>query len=316
MQLYQKRSFGAYFSDTFKFLRLHGKHFYRSYLLINGVFILILLAMSYFIGQFYSEFLTNSINPNAGAEPFEAFLNNNLGALIGFGLFFFLVAVLAAMVNYSFTPLYLLKYTETKGTSFTTKDIVQSYKEHAGKLVVYFLAAIPISLIAIPVLVIAMMLVAITIIGSPLVFMVLGFGMLVYHSWLMQYLYTGKNVFEAFTYALQLPFKRFWATAGCVGLFLLLVFIVRYVVSIVPYIIFGVGTAFGIENNPGGRLDPTDTMSSMMIAMIASMMLSYLISILLNTILQLNQGIIYFSIKEELENIHTKSTIDQIGANA
>ena len=313
MQLYQKRSFGEYFSDTFKFIRLHGKHFYKNYLLINGIFILILMTLYYFFGKFYTDFLTASINPQGGGNIVEEYINDHMWAVMGFFGLFFVVGIIAATVNYAFTPIYLNRFSENNTTDFNSNTIWGLYKQHLGKLVVFILAGLLIAIPTIIALGLASALVMITIIGFPLVFVVLGFGSLFYHSTLMEYLRGRKGIFDAFQYGLNLPFKKFWAACGSVGLFYLMVTFVQYFVSMLPYFIFGFSVFVDAQST---SQNPDEAFSSMMVAMIASMMLSYLVSILLNTVVQINQGIIYFSIKEELENINTQSTIDQIGANA
>ena len=53
----------------------------------------------------------------------------------------------------------------------------------------------------------------------------------------------------------------------------------------------------------------------MMIVMLLVFFLSFLIGAILGSIVQLNQGIVFYSLKEQNENINTKSIIDQIGSS-
>jgi hypothetical protein len=48
--------------------------------------------------------------------------------------------------------------------------------------------------------------------------------------------------------------------------------------------------------------------------MLAIFLLTFLVSSVLNVILQLNQGVVYYSLKEDIENINTRSDIDLIGS--
>ena len=43
-------------------------------------------------------------------------------------------------------------------------------------------------------------------------------------------------------------------------------------------------------------------------------MVAFFINLIMVTVLQMNESIIYFSLKEETENINTKSVIDEIGS--
>ena len=45
MQLYKSRGFGEYFQDTFAFLKQNGKHLFKHFFIINGIFLLILMVI-------------------------------------------------------------------------------------------------------------------------------------------------------------------------------------------------------------------------------------------------------------------------------
>ena len=67
-----------------------------------------------------------------------------------------------------------------------------------------------------------------------------------------------------------------------------------------------------IENN--GKPDADEISSFMTIMMLLIFFLSFVLGTILNNIVQLNQGIVFYSLKEENENINTKSEIDLIGS--
>ena len=60
--------------------------------------------------------------------------------------------------------------------------------------------------------------------------------------------------------------------------------------------------------------NPQEIAGTMTVMMIAIFLLTFLVSSILNVIVQLNQGIVFYSLKEDNENINTKSVIDQIGS--
>jgi hypothetical protein len=49
--------------------------------------------------------------------------------------------------------------------------------------------------------------------------------------------------------------------------------------------------------------------------MVAIFLLTFLVSSILNVIVQINQGVVFYSLKEDNENINTKSDIDLIGSS-
>jgi len=48
MQLYKSRDFSAFFQDTFAFLKQNGKHYFKHYFIVNGIFLMILMVLGYF----------------------------------------------------------------------------------------------------------------------------------------------------------------------------------------------------------------------------------------------------------------------------
>ena len=68
-----------------------------------------------------------------------------------------------------------------------------------------------------------------------------------------------------------------------------------------------------VVDTQNGTSNQEENLTTVMSLMLFTYMVSFLLSIILSTFTQLNQGIIFFSLKEEKENINTKSDIDQIG---
>ncbi|WP_299334075.1 hypothetical protein [uncultured Psychroserpens sp.] len=313
MQLYKSRGFGEFFQDTFAFLRENGKHFFKHFFIVNGIFLLILMVMTYFFSKFYTDVVFGSLvygNQNA----FDQYLNQNSGIFILLLFLFILVALVAAVISYSFVPIYLKLYTERNGKEFTATDIINVYKANIGKIIIFLVCGI---LIGIPLMVFVGLLtfiLTITIIGLLMLPLVAGGVSLYYQGTLMEYLNNKKGIWESFGYSWKLMSSKFWAAIGCVGIFFLMSYVAQYIVAIIPYF-FGMVNIL-TEVQPGVNSDPQDLGKSMMVMMIVVFMLSFLVSSLLGVIVQLNQGVIYYSLKEDNENINTKSDIDLIGTGA
>ena len=277
MQLLQQRDFSSFFSDTFNFIKENGKHFFTNYFIINGIFLLIQLVKNYYVGQ---------------------------GVLLPviFELLYVLLAILFGVLNWTFVTIYLILYNE-RGIDFDYKDILNYYKGNVGKIIVFILVSFIIMIPAVIVFYIALLLSLITIVGPFIVYaaFILWFSLSFY-----EYLYTNKGIFDCYGYGWTLLAKKFWATTGSTALLLVIILII-YMVALG---FTGVFSSF-IEMNTD---DPLGGMKAFQRAFSAPATLIVLtfMSVLV-VLLQISQGIIYFSQKELLENISTSDDIDQIG---
>ena len=310
MQLYKSRDFSAFFQDTFAFLKQNGKHYFKHYFIINGIFLLILLVLGYFFTKFYSEMLFGGIlqnNPNA----IDDYMNDNSGLFMLLLFLFLTVGLIAGLISYAYTAIYLKLYIENNGSNFDTKAIINSYKANIGKLIVFLLCGL---LIAFPILLVSgiiMFVLAITIIGILLLPLVIGALSLFYNMTLMEYIEHKKSIWDSFGYAWTLLTSKFWAAVGSVGLFFLMSYIVQNVITLIPYI-FGMASLFTTIDS--GSTMSQDIGGTMMIIMLIIFFITFFVGTILNNIVQLNQGIVFYSLKEDNENINTKSIIDQIGS--
>jgi len=312
MQLYKSRGFGEYFQDTFAFIKQNGKHLFKHFFIINGIFLLILMVMGYFFSKFYTEVIFGGLvnnNPNV----LDEYMNQNAGLFFLLLVVFIIVALFAGIISYAFVPIYLKLYCERDGKNFNATDLINAYKANIGKIFIFLICGI---LLALPLLIFIGLLafiLTITIIGILGLPLVIGGLSLFYQGTLMEYLNNKKGVWESFGYSWKLMSSKFWAAIGCVGLFFLMSYIVQNVVALVPYFIFIIDMVADIQ--PGVNPNPEELGKSMMVLMLAIFMLTFLVSSFLNVIVQLNQGVVFYSLKEENENINTKSDIDLIGAS-
>ncbi len=310
MQLYKSRGFSEYFGDTFSFLKANGSHFFKHYFIVTGVFLLILLVFGYFVMQFYTEFLTSTLNNNS-TNVFEEYMNNNGGLFILFLLVFFIIALFAGVISYGYMPIYFQLFTKNSGKNFGTSEIVNAYKKHIGKLVVFMLAGILLGIVLMIPIAIAGFLLIITIVGFLLLPLLIGLVMLLYTGTLIEYLEGKKGFFDCFGYAWKLITTKFWAAVGCVGIFYFMSYVTQQIVSLIPYI-FGMASMFTTIEQ--GNNDPTQVVDSMSIVMMIVFFVSFIVGAVLGSIVNINQGIVIYSLKEENENINTISDIDLIGS--
>ena len=312
MQLYKSRDFGSFFQDTFAFLKLNGKHLFKNFFIINGIFLLILMIMGYFFSKFYTEVVFGGI-VSGNTNAMDEYMNENAGLFGLLVIVFIIVGLIASIISYSFIPIYLKLYAKNNGKSFNATDIIDQYKLNIGKIFIFLICGI---LIAIPIGLVAgivSFILAITIIGIFLLPLVIGALSLLYQSTLMEYLENKKGIWASFGYAWSLMTSKFWPAIGCVGIFFAMSYITQYIVAIIPYIFGMIDLFTGIESS-GVNPNPNDVGKTMTVIMVAVFLLTFLVSSILNVIVQINQGVVFYSLKEDNENINTKSDIDLIGA--
>ncbi len=310
MQLYKNRNFSEYFSDTFAFIKQHGKHFYTYYFSINGIFLLILMVMMYFFGKFYFNLALSGVENSRASDPLASTLTNNPGAFLLFGLVFGVLIVLFSIINYAYTPAYFIAYESHENSSnFTRKELATILKSKIGKLILFVLTGI---LVLIPlgvVVGIIAVILTVTIIGVFALPFLLAWVMQFYFFALMIYLKEDRKIFECFTDAFHLSLKNPWASLGSVVIFYMITQVVQGIVILIPYVLGILQVVTGVESSA-----PNQNPGSLLIVI---MTLLYVVSFALNmfllTVIQTNQSIIFFSLKESAENINAKNQIDQIG---
>lgn len=312
MQLYKSRDFGEYFQDTFAFIKQNGRHLFKHFIIINGIPLMILLVLGYFFSKFYGDIFSEGML-NGNSSAIDSYINENSGGFSLLIITFVIIAFLAGMIWYAFVPFYLKLYQEKNGINFSSSDIMNCYKTHLGKIFIFFICGL---LLALPMLVgvsVLLLILAITIIGFLAMPMVIGALSLLYQGALMEYIDDQRGIWGSFMYSWKLMRSKFWAAIGCVGLFYLMSYVIQNVIAIIPYA-FGMVSLFTeIETNTAG--DGTAIQKTITVMMLAIFLLTFFVSSLLNIILQINQGVVYYSLKEDIENINTKSVIDLIGSS-
>ncbi|MBC8753816.1 hypothetical protein H2O64_03990 [Kordia sp. YSTF-M3] len=313
LQLYKSRDFGLIFKDTFGFLKTHGKHFFKNYITVNGIFILILVTMTYMFYKGYEDIVMGGYVGNNNFNALENYLNENAGSVLLYGSIYIIVGIIVGVLNYAFVPIYFKLYEKHKGANFASKEIVDELIGNISKLTIFILVSI---LIAIPLFIVVGiigLLMAITLIGIPFLIFLGALVSFFYHSTLMEYIKSDKKgIFECFGYSLNLCFKKFFPSLGAMGIFMLIVGIAQSVFSIAQLIIMMSAGVMSLENP--NSLSEIDQWSTLFVILFILQILSYLFNLLTAAVIQMNQAIVYYSLKEEIENINTQNTIEQIGS--
>jgi len=279
MQLLKIRGFSEFFTDSFQFIKINAVHFFTNYFIINGLFLILYFVFNYF-------------NSNDSQLP---------GFLVVIGV---ILLIFFYIINFSFVPIYMILYQE-KGTQFNHNDILKYMSQNAGKILIFVLITLILSIPIFIAFYISAILVAITIVG--ILFLPLLFA--AFFLWLQmtyyEYLYSNKNYFDCMGYGFTLFTKKFWATTASTALL--------YTIIMVVYFLALGFTGFFSSLLEINFTDPEsiagiETIFKSPVVLIIGTAVSVLYALI-----NISQGIIYFSQKELLEGIQTKLNIDDIG---
>lgn len=299
--LYKKRDFGAYISDTIEFFKLYWKNYFLNYVTLNGALLIILVLIYTFI--FKDMFADIMANPNA--DP-TLFLDENLAVSITLILIGTLIAIIFTIITTAFPIVYFRLVEKTGKETFSASEILNEIKEDIIRIVIFGLLSI---FTFVPIIVIYFLLSTVLIVllvGIPLLILGMGAAM----TWINQslYVYLNENTgyIDAMKKGWDILFSNFWHIAGASTAMIFIVQTLAGVISMIPYFI---GIAKMLSTGTGGEPD----VEAFMPWMIAFYVINIVLSYILQNFIYINQGLIYYSSKEEQEHIQAFSEIDAIG---
>ncbi|NNK86645.1 MAG: hypothetical protein HKO90_00045 [Flavobacteriaceae bacterium] len=309
MQLYKTRDFSLFFQDTFSFVKSHGGHFFKNFFIVNGLFVLILMIIGYFFMSFYTDIVFGGMM-EGNTNVIDDFMNENSVLFLMLFVLFLVASLVFGVFMYAFPVFYLQLYQKTGGTDFGSSELFMAYKENLDKLFIYIICSL---LVGIPLIIVFSVLVFalfITIIGILLLPFAIGAVMLFFFMALLEYMEGRMGIWDSYSYSWRLLSSKFVAAVGSVGLFYLMSYLIQNVITLIAYIFGFVQMFTTIED---GTPQADDVGGMMSVVMIISFIAGFLLGTILNNIVLINQGIIFYSLKEEAEGINTRDIIDQIG---
>ncbi|MCQ9636592.1 DUF4013 domain-containing protein [Chryseobacterium sp. WG23] len=318
IQFYKKRDFGTFISDSFNFFKLYGKNYFKSYLLINGLLLILMVTVVVFG---YKELFSQLFGSNLGGDTyyFEQYFSENGGMLIVVGLLTFLLFMVLAIVNYLF-PVFYVKRIAQGAKNIKTDEILNDFKNNAGKIVKLCLGII---FIVAPL--------ALFVIGFSylLIFIVIGFFLifLVYPTifnvttFLMyDYFNSNRSFFESLSYSMRAqfsypngseksPYWKYWGAA------FVMVIIISIVASFFTYIpmIFLYGSI--LTTAPDANFEQNPFTGVIGIAFFVFYGISMLLSFFLSNLMYINGGLMYYDSRTDLHQKVELEEIDTIGNN-
>ena len=317
-QLFKKRTFGDLISDTIAFFKSYGKHYFKSYFAINGIFIAVLVLLIYFLMKIYMDFIfsmSTIANQNSNPESvFNAYFNNNFPLFIGTIIIVMFLAILVSLLNFAYPVIYLDLLNRTQGNHFGTQEIITELKANTGRLFLYAIASI---FILLPLMMIVMMIVfalVFIIIGIPLLFIVIPALMCWIGLSFYDYLTTKSGYFDSLQNGFSLLKQKFWTTIGTAVVVLIMIQVIQGIITMVPYMI-GMFSMMTTLQNPDA-VQSGEIFKGMSLMFSLVMVLSVLLGLICNNFQFINQGLMYYTLREENEENSSHSDIDLIGSES
>ena len=312
-QLFKERNFSDYINDTFQFFKVQGKHFFKTYFIINGVLLLVAVVLIYFLMKIYFDFIFSKIsgNGNAPQNDLGTFFNANFGLMIALIIGAILFFILVTLFQFTFPVVYLDLYDSKKGADFSTKDILIGMKKRIPKILKFVIGSI---FIIFPILIIVfglLVLLCFILIGIPLLLIMMPAMMSFIHLTFYYYMNSDEGFFSALGDGFDTVKQQFWPIVGSTVVMIFIIQIVNTIFTLIPYL-FGMASMFTTLKSGSQE----DAFSSISIIMSIIMVISVMVSYILNNLLLINQGMIYYSHIENSESSISNNSIDLIGTDS
>lgn len=318
MQLFKKRDFGAFISDSFTFFKLYGKNYFKNYILLNGL-LLILMVVLFIFG--YRELFMQMFGSNMSGESyyFESYFQDNIGMFIVVGLITLLLFAALMIINYLYPVFYLKRLAEGQ-IKIKTDDILGDFKKNAGRIGILCLGMIfivaPLSLILMTV-------------SYVLIFIIIGFFLmlLVYPTlfnvitFLMyDYFNSQRGFFESLSYSIRSQFSYahgrerspFWKYWGATIVISVILYVITTIFTFIPMIFF---FAKIFTTAPDGNFEQNPFAGTFGVMLFVTYGVSTLVSFFLSNMLYVNSGLMYYDSRRDFHQKVELEEIETIGVN-
>lgn len=318
MQFYKKRDFGTFISDSFTFFKLYGKNYFKNFILLNGL-LLILMVIVIVLG--FREFFGVLFGSNLSGQSYflEQYFSDNLGMFVMLGIFLFILSTALMTINLLFPVFYMKRIAEGK-TNIKADDILSDFKNHIRKVLILYFG---LTFLVMPG---ATVLFGITYI---LVFLIIGLALMLFLlpnlfntvTFLCYDYFNGnRSFFDSLSYAIRSqfsypngressPYWKYWGSTLIMGL---LFYIVSSIFTAVPMIMY---IAKLSTTAPDGNFEQNPLGGSFGILFFFIYGVSSLVSTFLMNVLYVNSGLMYYDSRTDLHQKMELAEIETIGSN-
>ncbi|MCT2562972.1 DUF4013 domain-containing protein [Chryseobacterium herbae] len=312
MQFYKKREFGAFISDSFNFFKLYGKNYFKNYILINGLLLILTIAVVIFG---FREIFGQLIGGNISGESyyFEKYFSDNAGMLTIVGILVFVLFVLLGIVNYLY-PVFYMKRIAEGAQKVKTDEILSDFKTNAGRI---FKMCLGMLLIVFPVTMIVLgfsYLLLLIVIGFFLILLVYPTAFNVSAFLMYDYFNTKRGFIESLSYSIRSQFSYpngnekspYWKYWGASIIMFIIMYMITSVFTFVP-MIFMYGSI--LTSAPDGNFEENPFTGAMGIIFFLFYGVSILAYLILSNLMYINAGLMYYDSRTDL---HTKIELEEI----
>lgn len=314
MQFYKKRDFGELIGDTLAFLKRYGKNYFKNYLLINGLLLVMMLVL---VTVGYREFFMLLFGGNLGGESFyfESYFQENMGVLITVTVLCFFLFCAVALINYAYPIFYMKRLSETGNANIKVSDILSDLKQHSERILKLFLGLMfVVTPLAVVLVGISYALVLI-LIGILVLFLVIPALINAINFLMFDYFHTSKGFFASLSYALRAQFSYpdgnhkspFWKYWGSVVVLYMIINIVSSIFTIIPMVI-GFSGVYLYESDAETSSEPV-----MFTILLVCYAFALLFSFLMSNLIYINAGLMYYDNRTDLHRKENLQEIETIG---
>ena len=315
MQFYKKRDFGALISDTFNFVKLYGKNYFKNYFVINGLLIILMAVLVFFGFKNFFSLIFEGIGGNS-ASIGRYFLENIVQIIFTF-LFIFLVFIMISVVNYSYPVLYLKRLTETGNKNIAVDEIMSDVKKNIGKIFKLFIGFV---FIIIP------LYLAVYGLSYTVTYRIQGLYFLLFvfltpvmtnvvNFLIYDYFNRGKGFFSSLSYAIRSQFSYqqynqkspFWKYWGTTMILYILQQVVAYALAFI--LVFIIILSLGLSLN----MSSAETFYITLVLTVMAYPLIIIISLIMSNFISLCSGFMYYDSRTDLHREMDLTEIDSIG---
>ncbi|MEK6155190.1 hypothetical protein WIW50_18105 [Flavobacteriaceae bacterium 3-367] len=298
------RDFGDIITIYFDFLKQNLKKFTSVFLSYNGIFIAGLLIVSYLLVSGFIGMITYENNRGLVGEV--AGTSDSYLIYLGVGgILFAVIFILVGILNFSLAGSYMIKYEDTKGSSFDRREVWDLFKQRLGSIFVFILLLI---FLYLAFFVISLVLAFIPILGMIVQYVVQFFITAWVGVSFFSLLQENKGITDAFGEGWNLVTNNFWKSVGVNFILGLLNGILLLVVLVIPGILIGFYTFHVVESDVdvGASIVPT-------IVFTLGTSIFLIIMVYAQCLSQFVNGILYYALHEKTYNTNTRTKIEQIG---
>ncbi len=309
MQLLKNRDFGDYFSDTFQFFKENFKGLILNFFKLQGIPFILLIIAGYFYGNMMSEQVANGMmdydtsDPEAAAAQMGQIMATYLSAPF---LILMILGCISSIISANYIPIYMELYRTNQG-DISFSDIINKFKENGNQILILTLVLI---LLFIPIYIafaIVFFISLFTIIGW---IFVLGFCVSYFSLIWFDANYYKSGGFKTLGNTLTLFKGNFFKITGATTI-LLFIFMLIYYIILIGVMMLAAGSESLIESmlsNPAAIYS-----EEMIVAITIMQTIGLIIGTAITLLIQIQQGVIFYSRINEIEQVSEYEDINSIG---